>query len=142
MSLSVYIAAPSERVWMLIDDANHWSQWSGVVEQVWKAPGYLDWQPGIKFGFRLLMARKKVPFNVTVTRYEPGKLIQWRSTKFSITAVRSISVEPDGTGCRVVDQKYFFSSVLPIRLAYPRRLIRVMTERGLGDIKNSAEMFP
>jgi len=124
---------------MLIDDAKQWSEWSGVVDEVWKAPGYLDWQPGIKFGFRLLMARKKVPFNVTVTRYDAGRLIEWRSTKFSITAVRSMSVEPDGTGCRVVDQKDFASSVLPIRLAYPRRLIRVMTERWLGDMKNFAE---
>jgi len=139
MSSSVFIAAPSERVWMLIDDAKQWSEWSGVVDEVWKAPGYLDWQPGIKFGFRLLMARKKVPFNVTVTRYDAGRLIEWRSTKFSITAVRSMSVEPDGTGCRVVDQKDFASSVLPIRLAYPRRLIRVMMERWLGDMKNFAE---
>ena len=125
---------------MLIDDADRWSEWSGVVDEVWDAPSYLDWQVGHKFGFRLLMARKKVPFHVTVTRYGTGRLIEWSSTKFSITAMRSISVEPEGTGCRVVDQKDFSSPILPIRLAYPRRLVRVMTERWLGDMKKSAEM--
>ena len=140
MSSSVLIAAPSERVWMLVDDASHWSEWSGVVDEVWKTPNCLDWQLGHKLGFRLLMARKKVPFNVTVTRYEMGKTIEWSSKKFSITAVRSISIEPEGTGCRVVDQKVFSSTLLPIRLAYPRRLIRVMTERWLGDMKKTAEM--
>jgi hypothetical protein len=87
------------------------------------------------------MARKKVPFfNVTVIRYEPGKTIEWSSKKFSITAVRSISIESEGTGWRVVDQKVFSSTLLPIRLTYLRRLIRVMTERWLGDMKKTAEM--
>ena len=140
MSSSVLIAAPSERVWMLVDDASHWSEWSGVVDEVWKTPNCLDWQFGHKLMFRLLMTRKKVSFNVTVTLYEMDKTIEWSSKKFSITAVSSISIEPEGTGCRVVDQKVFSSPLLPIRLAHPRRLIRVMTERWLGDMKKTAAM--
>ncbi len=44
-----------------------------------------------------------------------------------------------GHGTRVTDHKRFSSSILPIGLAYPRPVIRRMTESWLADVKAEAE---
>ncbi|HIF71973.1 MAG TPA: hypothetical protein EYQ61_05410 [Dehalococcoidia bacterium] len=139
MSSSIYVDAPAERVWKLIDEARYWPEWSTICVKVWGAPDEDGWQRGHRFGFLLRIGGRQIPFFVTITRVEAGKLIKWHSTKFTITAVRSISVESEGNGCRVTDSKCFSSYLLPIGLAYPRGIIRTMTESWLSEIKNEAE---
>ncbi|NQW20797.1 MAG: SRPBCC family protein [Chloroflexi bacterium] len=140
MSSGVFIDAPSELVWRIVEDAERWPEWSKGCTEVWGAPIGKSWCADHKFGFKLRMACRNVPFSVTISRIDSGRLIEWRSTKFSITAVRSISIESDGDGCRVMDRKHFSSTLLPIRLTYPRWLIRQMTESWLGDMKAEAEL--
>jgi hypothetical protein len=139
MSSSVHIDAPMKRAWGLIADASRWPDWSDVCTEVWNTPDQLDWQVGHKFGFRLKMARRTVPFNVDISRFEAGTLIEWKSTKFYVTAVRTIAVTPELEGCRVSDSKHFTSSLLPIGVAYPKRMIRRMTESWLSDLKCKSE---
>ena len=154
MSSSVIVNVPVQRAWELIAEASRWPDWSEVCTAVWDAPANIDeWEAGKKFGFRLKMATRNVPFNVTVTRIEPGRspgpvskrLIEWTSTKFTITAVRTISVDVYGESglefgkCRIRDKKRFSSPFLPIGLVYPRWLIRRMTESWLRDLKIEAE---
>lgn len=139
MSSSVEIAASPVNVWDLIRAADRWSEWSEVCTQVWNVPTGGIGAVGCMFGFKLRMAGRQVPFNVTVSRVDDGYLIEWHSTKYSITAVRRISVELGESGCRVSDSKYFKSSLLPIGLWYPRGLIRRMTESWLEDMKIEAE---
>jgi hypothetical protein len=139
MSSSVSIDASSDRVWDLIARASRWPEWSQVCREVWDAPDDDDWRVGHDFGFKLRMANRNVPFNVTVSRIEPVKVIEWRSTKFTITAIRTISVESTAGRTQVTDSKAFSSPHLPIALAYPRWLIRRMTESWLSEMKQEAE---
>ncbi len=156
MCSSVDLNVPVQRAWEVIANANRWPEWSEVCSAVWDAPqGIEEWKVGTAFGFRLKMAKRDIPFNVTVTRIEHGhradpvpiRIIEWISTKFTITATRSISVVSFDSGeqvgalekCRVVDRKRFSGSLLPIGLAYPRWLIRRMTESWLQDLKLEAE---
>ena len=146
MSSSIVLDAPVERAWEVVVGANRWPDWAEVCTAVWDAPEKAeDWKVGHQFGFKLKMAFRDVPFNVTVSHIEPGRLIEWTSTKYSITAVRTISVVvPGGSGlnpgkCRVEDKKRFSSPFLPVGLAYPRWLIRQMTESWLHDLKREAE---
>ena len=140
MSSSVLVDAPTERVWTVISDAERWPKWADVCSRVWGSPDEdTGWKPDHEFGFVLRMASKNVPFSVTVSRVEVGRLIEWRSTKFAITAVRTISIESVDEGCKVTDSKHFSSYLLPIRLAYPRKVVRRMTESWLSDLKQEAE---
>jgi hypothetical protein len=139
MSSHVLIDVSVERAWELIEDADRWPEWADVCVAVSDAPGRGGWRVGHEFGFRLRMPGIIVPFNVVVSRFETGKLIKWKSTKFSITVVRTISVESADSGCRVTDSKHFSSRLLPIRLAYPRWMIRRMTESWLSDLKRESE---
>jgi hypothetical protein len=139
ISSSIDIDAESEHAWSLIENAAKWPEWSEVCTEVWNISNDGVLTDGAKFGFKLRMAAKEVPFNVTVTRIDNGLLIEWRSTKFSITAVRTITVEPNGEGCRVTDAKDFSSPFLPVGVVYPRGLIRRMTESWLADMKIASE---
>jgi len=141
MSSSVLVDAPVERVWKVISDAARWPEWADVCTRVWGSPDEdSGWKPGHKFGFMLKMAGKDVPFSVTVSRVKTGNLIEWKSTKFTITAVRNISIELDNGRTRVTDSKHISSYLLPIRLAYPRKVIRGMTESWLSDLKQESEL--
>lgn len=126
-------------VWRLLEEAARWADWSSVCTQVWGVDEDEVLAEGIKFGFTLGMAGRDVPFNVSVTGVNKGAFIEWRSTKFSITAVRTISVEQSGNTTKVVDSKQFSSSIIPIGIAYPKGLIRNMTELWLSDLKMAAE---
>jgi len=148
MCSSVVVDVPVQRAWEVVADASRWPAWSEVCTAVWGSPESSDdWEVGKKFGFRLRMAKRNVPFNVTVIRIEPThlteRLIEWTSTKFTISAVRTISVSAESEhgpeGCRVTDRKLFSSPFLPIGLVYPTGLIRRMTESWLYDLKQEAE---
>ena len=144
MSSSIVLDASAERAWQVAAAADKWPDWAAVCAEVWDAPESIShWKAGHQFGFKLRMAFRDVPFNVTVSRFEPGRLIEWTSTKYSITAVRTISVvgEPglESGKSRVMDKKHFSSPFLPIGLVYPRWLIRRMTESWLRDLKIEAE---
>ena len=118
MSSSAFVQADSSRTWDVVQRADRRIEWSGVCREVWDAPevidGTPDWRIGHKFGFKLSMAGREIPFNVTVSRFFPGRQIEWRSTKFGITAIRTISVTPDADGSRVTDTKRFSSRLYPL----------------------------
>ncbi len=71
--------------------------------------------------------------------------IAWASTKLTVTAVRTFTFEDDASfedesgATLVTDEKVFTSPVLPVRLFYPRPLIRRMTESFLADLKAECE---
>jgi hypothetical protein len=148
MHSSVLVDVPVQRAWDVVAEAGRWADWATVCTAVWDAPGRADeWEIGHQFGFRLKMGTRTVPFHVTVTRFQSDhsseRLIEWTSTKFTIIAARTNSVvgdpDPESGACRVTDRKLFSSPVLPIGLAYPRWLIRRMTESWLNDLKQEAE---
>ena len=139
MSSSVEIHAQPPRVWDVLTNLARWPRWSRVCTEVWSIPEHDLGEVGTKFGFKLRMGGRQIPFNVTVSRIETGGLIEWRSTKFSITAIRSISIESSGKSCRVIDSKLFTSPFIPIGLSYPRWLIRRMTDSWLDDLKIESE---
>jgi hypothetical protein len=142
MASTVIVEATPEGTFEVVERARDWPRWSRVVVAVDEAPES-PWKPGSTLSFRLRMAARTVGFRVSVNAYEPAVRLAWSSKKFTITAVRSILFEPvttpSGHGTRVTDHKRFSSPVFPIGVAYPRPLIRRMTESWLGDLKVEAE---
>ncbi len=138
MQSDIAVNAPGERVWAVFADAVRWPQWSPVCTEVW---GDLDslWATGAHLGFRLRMAGRRVPFLVEIIESDPPHRVVWSSTKFTVTAKRTFTFTPVAGGTRVTDRKEFSSTALPVGLWYPRRVIRTMTERWLGDMKAEAE---
>ena len=109
-----------------------------MCKEVWDLSDDL-WAPHAKLSFRLMMANVGVPFSVVVTESDPPNRITWESTKFSVTATRTFLFAGDGDHTEVTDSKTFASPILPVRLFYPRPVIRNMTESWLEDLKAEAE---
>ncbi len=140
MASTITVNAAPDAVWEALTDAYRWPEWCRVCPGVSVAPD--AWAPGEALSFKLRMAGIAVPFNVRLCDVEPGRCVSWVSTKFSITAVRTISLEPRDAGVTVTDHKRFSSPVVPIGVYYPRFLIRRMTESWLHDLKAEAERLP
>ena len=138
MHSSVTVYAPLSVVWDTFADARSWPTWSRVCLDVWDVSDDL-WSPSSKLSFRLRMANVGVPFSVVVTESAPPNRVTWESTKFTITATRTIQFTVDGDRIQVTDSKQFSSPILPVRLFYPRWIIRNMTESWLQNLKAEAE---
>ena len=137
MASTVTVNAPADAVWKALTDANRWPEWCRVCPSVSAAPQ--AWSPGEALSFKLRMAGIEMPFNVRLTDVESGRCVSWVSTRFTITAVRTISLEPRDAGVTVTDHKRFSSPVVPVGAYYPQFLIRRMTESWLEDLKAEAE---
>ncbi len=139
LTSSVCIAAPPEAVWKIFADISRWTEWCGVCLAA-EVETDFDWQRGQRIRLKFRIAGRGVPFNVAITESEPSRRIAWASTKLTVTAVRTFSFAeetPDSTV--VTDHKLFTSPVLPVRLFYPRPVIRRMTESMLVDLKSECE---
>ena len=135
---SVTVDSPLLHVWDTFTDARSWPDWCRVCIEVWDVSDDL-WRPGSKLSFRLRMANVGVPFSVVVTESDAPHRVTWESTKFSITATRTLQFVGVGARTEVTDAKRFSSPLLPIWLFYPRWVIRNMTESWLADLKAEAE---
>lgn len=163
ISSAVRIDAHREHVWDVFSDISRWTEWCGVClradlaeppdNTVADAAGTeksFGWRTGQRIRLKFRMAGIGVPFNVTVTEpgtdADAGRRVAWASTKFTVTAVRTFTFTDDpeaGTpGTTVTDHKLFTSPVLPLRLFYPRPIIRRMTEQMLTDLKAECERSP
>ena len=138
MHSSITVDAPLAVVWRTFADPRSWPTWSRVCLGVWDISNDL-WAPNSKLSFRLRMANVGVPFSVVVTESDPPRRVTWESTKFPITATRTIHLAGDADRTEVTDSKRFSSPLLPVRLFYPRWIIRNMTESWLQDLKAEAE---
>ena len=138
MKSSVTVDSPLSTVWDTFADAKSWPDWSRVCTDVWDVSDDI-WAPNSKLSFRLRMAGVSVPFSVVVTESHPPKRVTWESTKFSITATRTLQFVATGVRTEVTDSKRFSSPLLPIWLFYPRWVIGNMTESWLEDLKAEAE---
>ena len=137
MQSSVSIRATPEAVWEVLTAASDWPRWCRVCVDVARVPE--TWAVGARLGFRLRMAGVSVPFTVAVSVSEPPARLAWESTKFTVTATRTFTLEEAGGATVVTDHKLFRSLVLPVRLFYPRWIIRNMTESWLSDLKREVE---
>ncbi len=137
MASTITVKATPESVWIALTDARRWPEWCRACPEVSTAPD--AWSPGEALSFKLRMAGIAVPFDVRLTDVEPGRRVSWVSAKFTIRAVRTITLEPLADAVLVTDHKRFSSPVIPVGAYYPQFLVRRMTESWLEDLKTEAE---
>lgn len=149
LSSNVRIESSRERVWQVFSDITRWTEWCSVclqAESVTQRGGdafspeeEFIWQPGERIRLKFRMAGIGVPFEVAIDHADKEHRVAWSSTKFSVTAIRTFTFEEAGSVTVVTDHKLFTSPVLPLRLFYPRPMIRRMSERMLADLKTECE---
>ncbi len=107
LELSTSISAPPERVWATIMDVERWPEWTASITSVEKL------EPGeLKAGSKVRIKQPKLPSTVwTVTRIEPGRLMEWQATAPGSKTVAWHVAEPEGTGAKAtlgIDQSGVF----------------------------------
>ena len=80
-----------------------------------------------------------VSFSVNVIEALPTQRVVWASTVLGLTATRTFTFDGHSGTTIVTDRKTFESPLIPVRLVYPRPVIRLMTESWLNDLKAESE---
>lgn len=124
-STTVDIAAPPDRVWEVLTDVEHWSDWTASVRWVRR----LEDGP-LRTGSAAKISQPKVPtVDWVVTEFDPGRMFTWVSAGPGAltTARHSVEALPGG-GSRVrlsVEQSGIVGSLVG-------RLYHGLTERYLA----------
>jgi uncharacterized protein YndB with AHSA1/START domain len=96
-SIVITIEAPPQRVWEVIADVEHWSEWTPSVTAIRK----IDKGP-LAVGSRLLIRQPKFPPAVwKMTEFEEGRSFTWKTTGLGVFVSARHSVEAIGNGSRV-----------------------------------------
>ncbi|MFN7996163.1 MAG: SRPBCC family protein [Bryobacteraceae bacterium] len=85
---NIILRAPRARVWRALSDSEAFGQWFGV-----KFDG--PFVPGAKLTGKILhKGYEHIPFEITIERVEPERLLSWRWHPHAIDANRDYSAEP------------------------------------------------
>jgi uncharacterized protein YndB with AHSA1/START domain len=85
---SIVLRAPRSRVWLALADAQAFGQWFGV-----KLEG--SFAPGARLqGHVTLKGYEHVPFEISIERMEPERLLAWRWHPYAIDPKVDYSAEP------------------------------------------------
>ena len=122
-STIVEIAAPSERVWQVMSDVEHWPGWTPTMTSV----RLLDPGP-LRVGSRAQVTQPRLPGSeYVVTALTPGRSFTWVATSPGVRTTARHDVAPLGDGTRVrlsVTQQGWLGAVLG-------RVYRGLTDRYL-----------
>jgi carbon monoxide dehydrogenase subunit G len=94
---SISVNATPERAWEVMKDVERWPEWTPSMSKVELL------QPGeVQVSAKVRITQPKFPSAVwTVTKVEPNRYLEWRSTSPILTSTGEHRIEPEGDGCRL-----------------------------------------
>jgi hypothetical protein len=96
-STTIDVAAPPDRVWMVMQDVERWHEWTASITSIQR----LDSGP-LRVGSRAHVVQPKLrPARFEVTALEAGRGFNWQMRAAGVMAVGKHWIEPTATGCRV-----------------------------------------
>ena len=122
--ISIDIAAPPEIVWSVMEDAEHWHEWTPSVRSI----RFLDPKP-VRVGTRALIRQPRFPPAVwTMTELDPGRSFVWKSGAPGMRVFGHHSVDPMPGGSRATLRLYYQGALGGLFARMTRRI----TNRYLG----------
>lgn len=95
--VTVDIAAPAEKIWTVLRDVEHWSDWSPTINEITK----LDDKP-FDVGSRARVKQPKMaPAVWEVTELEPGRSFVWQTKIMGVAMVAGHYIDDTDGACSV-----------------------------------------
>ena len=108
--ISIDIAAPPERVWSVMEDVEHWHEWTPSVTSITKKEA-----GPLTVGSRMIIRQPKLPPAMwRVTELEPGKNLTSITGSPLLRVAAHHSIEPADTGSRVTLSIEFSGILTPL----------------------------
>ena len=126
---SISVNATPGRAWDVMKDVERWPEWTPSMSKVELL------QPGeVRVGSKVKITQPKFPSAVwTVTKVEPDRYLEWRSTSPILTSTGEHRIEPEGTGCRLtlgIEQTGLLVPVL--KLFYKKTILEYLDMEAKG----------
>lgn len=94
---SIEIAAPAERVWLIMRDVERWHEWTASITGIER----LD-EGSLRLGSRAIVRQPKLPKNIfQVTALDEGRGFTWESKSPGVRGIGHHWIESTASGCRV-----------------------------------------
>ncbi|MBI4236311.1 MAG: SRPBCC family protein [Chloroflexi bacterium] len=134
----IEVTAPVGAVWDLFRDLEAWPQWNPVCRGASWVRGP-SWVAGSTFRMRLRIAGVPVPFMVQVVEDDLPWAVAWSATIMGVTGRRQFQFDFQGRKSIIIDTETVTSRYLPLRLFYPRPIVRAMSRAWLRALKREVE---
>ncbi len=126
---SISVNTTPERAWEVMKDVERWPEWTPSMSKVELL------QPGeVQVSAKVRITQPKFPSAVwTVTKVEPNRYLEWRSTSPILTSTGEHRVDPEGEGCRLtlaIDQTGLLVPVL--KLFYEKTILEYLDMEAKG----------
>ncbi len=122
---TVLISVPSEPVWRVLADVEHWREWTASITRI--EP--LD-PPAFAVGTRFKVFQPRLrPLIWTITDLRPGTSFTWASKSLGMKVVAEHMIEPAGEGESKVTLRTTFSGPVGFLVG---RLSGTMTQEYMG----------
>lgn len=127
--VSISVNATPERAWAVMKDVERWPEWTPSISKVELL------QPGeVQVGSKVKITQPKFPTAVwTVTKVEPNRYLEWRSTAPILTSTGEHRIEPEGDGVRLtlaIEQTGLFVPIL--KLFYVKTILQYLDMESKG----------
>jgi uncharacterized membrane protein len=95
--VAVEIAAPADKIWTVLRDVEHWSDWSPTIDEITR-PDDKPFDVGSK---ALVKQPKMQPLTWEVTELDEGRSFVWKTTMMGVSMVAGHYIEDANGGSSV-----------------------------------------
>ena len=127
--ISISVNATPERAWAVMKDVERWPEWTPSMSKVELL------QPGeVQVGSKVKITQPKFPAAVwTVTKVEPNRYLEWRSTAPILASLGEHRIEPEGDGVKLTLAIEQTGLLVPIlKLFYTKTILQYLDMESKG----------
>jgi len=133
--VSISVNATPEHAWAVMKDIERWPEWTPSMSKVeLQHPGEV--QPGSK----VKITQPKFPAAVwTVTKVEPNRYLEWRSTTPILASIGEHRIDPEGDGVRLTLAIEQSGLLVPVLKLFYTKTIKEYLDMESKGFKTRAE---
>ena len=128
----IVIAAPNEKVWQVLTDIDHWSEWQSDVTTA-KLDGELKKGTGFRWKAKGLNIVSRLQL------VQPGERIGWTGDSVGMKAIHIWKLTSEGVGTRVTTEESLSGWLTRLMKLFDPTFLEKSLEASLQILKNRVE---
>ena len=139
LQAAIQISAPIDRVWQVLTDFNHWSEWNPMVNHV---SGNASVNSRLDITMYGPDSKDAMKYQPTILESNPPKSLRWRATMISgilFTNDRVFELREKNGETELVNREEFSGLMVPLFWGRMNQFVVPMLEKMNKALKNKIE---